>query len=109
MIEKVQKVQNFAIKIADEKAKKFDHVTPLFEELKLIRMKKLITFSFLTAIFKHRIKTYPDHILPLTTISTMTLLTTEQQNYLYVLRTHTHIRARAKFVLEPYLWKDLKK
>ncbi len=29
LIDKVQKVQNFAITIADGKAKKFDHTTPL--------------------------------------------------------------------------------
>ncbi len=33
LLNKVQKVQNFAIKVVDGKARIFDHVTPLFTEL----------------------------------------------------------------------------
>ncbi len=40
LIDKVQKVQNFATE--------FDHVTPLFEEFKWLRIKDSITLSFVT-------------------------------------------------------------
>ncbi len=33
LISKVQKLQNFAIKVADGKARKYDHITPLFKDL----------------------------------------------------------------------------
>lgn len=58
--------------MVDGKVKKFDHVTPLYEELKWLSMKDLITLNFVTAIFKHRLNTYLDHILPLLTVSTTT-------------------------------------
>ncbi len=32
LLNKVQKLQHFAIKVADGKAQKFDHVTPLLNE-----------------------------------------------------------------------------
>ncbi len=83
LIDKVQKVQNFAIKTADGKANKFDHVTPLFEEFKWLRIKDCITSSFVTSVFKHRTNNFPD-LLPLPTISTMTHSTTRQQQNLYV-------------------------
>ncbi len=102
--DKVQKVQNFAIKIADGKAKKFDHVTPLYD--KWLRIKDCITLSFVTSVFKHRINTYPGH-LSLPTVSTVTQSTTRQQNNLYVPRTNTDTGARAFSVLGPKLWNDL--
>ncbi len=82
VIHKVQRGQNFAIKTAEGNAKKFDHVTPLCEKFKWLKMKDYITFSFVIAIFKHRISTYPDH-LPLPTVSTMTHTSTRQQHSLY--------------------------
>ena len=33
LLSKIQKLQNFAIKVTDCKARKYDHVTPLFEKL----------------------------------------------------------------------------
>ncbi len=53
LINKIQKVQNFAIKVADGQAKKNDHVTPQFKEMKWLRVKDLITFKIITTIFKH--------------------------------------------------------
>ncbi len=94
LIDKVQKIQNFAMKTADGKAKKFDHATPLYEEFKWLLIKGCITLSFATSVFKHRINTYPGH-LPLPTVSTVTQSTTRQQHNLYVPRTNTDTGARA--------------
>ncbi len=63
LINKVQKLQNFAIKVADGKARKYDHVTPLFKDLQWLKIKDLIIFSILTRVFKQKIEDYPDHIL----------------------------------------------
>ncbi len=40
IINKVQKVQNYAAKVATGAAKKFDHVTLIFKELKWMRIKE---------------------------------------------------------------------
>ncbi len=63
LINKVQKLQNIAVKIADGKARKYDHVIPLFIDLLLIKIKDLITFNSVNRVFKHKTKYYPDHIL----------------------------------------------
>ncbi len=106
LIDKVQKLQNFAIKIADGKARKFDHVTPLYEKFKWLKIEDCITFSLVVAIFKHRINTYPDH-LPLPTVSIMTHSTMRQQHNLYVPRAHTDTGARAFYVRGTKLWNHL--
>ncbi len=38
LINKVQKLQNFAIKVVDGKARKYDHVTPLFKDLQWLKI-----------------------------------------------------------------------
>lgn len=107
ILNKVQKIQNFTIKVADGKARKFDHVTPLFKELKWLRVKELVTFNLIITVFKYKIKEYPDHILPLQTVNNVTNSTTRQQNNLYVRRTNTDTGARAISVLGPKLWNSL--
>ena len=52
LINKVQKIQNFAIKVADGKARKYDHVTPLFKDFQWLKIKDLITFTLKTKVFK---------------------------------------------------------
>ncbi len=78
LINKVQKLQNFAIKVADGKARKYDYVTPLFKDLQWIKIKDLITFNLITKVFKQKIKDYPDHILSLPIVNYMTDSTTRQ-------------------------------
>lgn len=107
LISKVQKVQNFAIKVADGKARKYDHVTPLFKDFQWLKIKDLITFTLITKVFKQKIKDYPDHILSLPTVNNMTDSTTRQQNNLYVPRTNTDAGARSTHVLGPKLWNQL--
>lgn len=107
LINKVQKLQNFAIKEADGKARKYDHVTPLFKDLQWLKIKDLITFNLITKVFKQKIKDYPDHILSLPTVNYMTDSTTRQQNNLYVPRSNTDTGARSFHVLGPKLWSQL--
>ncbi len=69
LINKVQKLQNFAIKVADGKARKYGYVTSLFNDLQWLKIKDLITFSILTRVFKQKIEYYPDHILSLPAVN----------------------------------------
>ncbi len=101
LLNKVQKLQNFAIKVADGKAKKFDHVTPLFNELKWLKIKDLVTFTSVVTLFKYKTKVLPEHILSLLTVNIITNTTTQQQNNLDVPRTNTDTGARALSVLGP--------
>ncbi len=94
LLNKVQKIQNYAIKVADGKTRKYDHVTPLFKELQWLRMKDLVTFHTAVRVFKQKSKYYPDHILSLHTVNTMTDSPTRQQNNLFVPRKHTDMGAR---------------
>ncbi len=78
LINAVQKLQNFAIKVADGRAKKFDHVTPLFNELKWLSIRKTITFNTAMTTYKYLNEFYPQHIINLTTVTDMTGSRTRQ-------------------------------
>ncbi len=107
LINKVQKLQNFAVKVADGKARKYDHVTPLFKDLQWFQIKDLITFNVVTRVFKQKIKDYPDHILSLPTVNYMTDSITRQLNNLYVPGTNTDTSAKSIYVLGSKLWNQL--
>ena len=107
LIMKVQKLQNFAIKVADGRARKFDHVTPLFKAFQWLKIKDQIKFSIIATIFKQLSNYYPDNILSLPSVNTMTNSNTRQQNNLYVPKVNTDIGGRALTVLGPKLWNEL--
>ncbi len=72
----MQKLQNFAIKVADGKAGKYDHVTPIFERLQWLDIKKSITFNTAITIFKLNNNYYPHPIMTLETVNGVTGSTT---------------------------------
>lgn len=53
LLNNVQKLQNFAAKIADGKAKKFDHVSPILKNLQWLNVKDQITYDTGVTMFKY--------------------------------------------------------
>lgn len=104
LLSKIQKMQNFAIKVTDGRARKYDHVTPLFEKLQWLTIKKQITFNTAITMFKLKANYYPHPVVNLQTVTSVTGSTTRQHNCLYVARVHTHSGGRALAVLGPSLW-----
>ena len=104
LINAVQKLQNFAIKVADGRAKKFDHVTPLFNELKWLSIRKIISFNTATTTYKQLSNFYPQQIINLTTVTGTTGSRTRQQDHLFVPRTNTLSGGRSLSIRAPILW-----
>ncbi len=84
LIDAVQKLQNFAIKVADGRAKKYDHVAPLFKELEWLSIKKAISFNTAVTTYKQVNNFYPQYVINLTTVTDMTGSRTRQQDQLHV-------------------------
>ena len=89
LLMKVQKLHNFAAKVADGRARRFDHVTPILKELHWLNMKKNITLNTAVVIFKQINNYYPEQLLSLPTVTNMTCSRTRQQNDLFVPRVNT--------------------
>ena len=107
LIAKIQKVQNFAARVADGKARKYDHVTPILNELQWLNVTKTIVMYSTITVFKQVTHHYPDHYLPLPTVNRMTDSTTRQQDQLYVPMTRTDTGSRALSIRGPKLWNQL--
>ncbi len=102
-----QKLQNFAIKVADGKAQKFDHVTPIFQELEWLNMKKVFIFNTAVTVFKQLHNHYLQTIVSLPTVTDITGSRTRQQYHLYVSRANTQSGGRSLSVRGPALWNQL--
>ncbi len=107
LIDAVQKLQNFAIRVADIRAKKYDHVTPLFKEPEWLCIKTAIPFNMAMRTYKQVNNFYPQHVVNLTTVTDMPGSRTRQQDQLYVPRTNTQSGGRSFPVTAPVLWNKL--
>ncbi len=107
LLTKVQKLQNFAAKVAEGKAQKYDQVTPVIKELKWLNVSQQITFTTAANTYKHLHGQYPEHLMSLPSVNTVPSTTTRQQGDLYVPRAHTDTGARQLCIRGPKLWNTL--
>ena len=102
-IDKVQKLENFAAKIAVGGARKYDLVTPISEKLKWLKIHDKITFDI--CIFTYKICNHllPEWLFVLPSVRNRMTRDTRQANNLFIPRTRTDIRAKAISVRGPEL------
>ena len=102
-----QKLQNFAAKIVDGKARKYDHVTPVLKDLQWLYIKDKIIYDTGITMFKYVNRLYPNDFLTFRTIGDVTGSLTRQHNHLYVKKTNTDSGARSLLVRGAKLWNNL--
>ena len=103
-LERVQKVQNFAAKIAYGGARKYDHVTPIFKNLEWINMENKINFDICIFIYKALNHLLPDWLFYFPLVSQVQGRPSRQSNKLAIKRTTTDLGAKAITVRGPRLW-----
>ena len=107
VISSVQKLQNFAARVAVGGVKKYDHTSPSFKELKWLRLKQKHVFEVGVTIFKVLRGFYPDWFLTLSSRQAVTSSITRQRHSLHATRTKTHSGDRRTAVLGAKLWNAL--
>lgn len=107
LLHNVQKLQNFAAKVAVGCSRKYAHVTPFIKELKWLKIKEKHTLDKCTTVYKAVNNCYPDWYLKFPTVREHTTSNTRQLNNLYVGRARTDSGARAITILGPKLWNTL--
>lgn len=107
VLNKAQKLQNFAAKVADGKARKYDHVTPIMKELEWLNVNNTITFNIAVIIYKKLHNLYPAHFLPLATVNNITNSNTRQRSNLYVPMSTTVTGSRSLSIMGPNIWNQL--
>ncbi len=83
---KVQKLQNFAARVAVCGLRKFDRVSPDFKELKWLRIGNKHRFDILVHVHNTLYKTYPEWLNKYKIICNVTRESTRQEYDLYVPR-----------------------
>ena len=104
---KVQKLQNFAAKIVDGKARKYDHVTPILKQLNWLNISQHITFNTAVKVYKIINNHYPDHVMTLPSINDVTNSSTRQNNKLYKPKINTDTGGRRLAVNGPTVYNKL--
>ena len=108
-INRAQKIMNFAARIAIGGVKKHDHVSPIFEKLKWLKIKPRFMYSICILVFKSINNILPEWVFPLPTVreTRENRVTTRYQGNLFVPRTITDTGARNFKVIGPKFWNQL--
>ena len=108
-LKRVQKLQNFAARIAIGGVSKFDHATPLLQKLQWLPMEKKCVLEQCALTFKVIKKQLPNWFLSFPEVRDLRSndTHTRQCNFLHVPRTQTDTGARSIVVRGPALWNKL--
>ncbi len=103
LLSNVQKLENFAAKVAIGGARKYDQVTPIMKELEWLTIKEKFIFEKYTTMYKTVSGLYPSWYLKFPTVRENSARRTRQVNDLHIPRARTHSGARAVALLGPKL------
>ena len=106
-MQRVQKLQNFAARVADGSARKFDFITPIIKELKWLKVHNQYNYHLCCLVWKIINSNYPDWFITLPTVSEVTVARTRQANNLHIPRTNINAGSKSIEVRGPKVWNDL--
>ena len=106
-IQRTQKLQNFAARVALGNINKYDHITPHINTLKWLKVQQ--KYNYDTCILIHKIihGIYPHWLLPIRTTGNTTGVQTRQNNCLYIKRSNTETGARNMLIRGLVTWNQL--
>ena len=106
-IQRMQKLQNFAAKIVNANARKYDHATPIINNLQWLKVNQKFCFEVCTFIYKILEGHLPRWLLALATVGDVGMVRTRQQHNLMIPRSHTVTGERNLAVRGPKLWNNI--
>ena len=106
-IEKAQKLQNFAAKVAVGDARKYDHVSPILNKLGWLRLEEMVFMDICLMIFKYRRGLIPDWLFSIHSVHQVRDRRTRQSNELVVNRSATDIAKNSFLIAGPLYWNKL--
>ena len=92
---RLQKVQNFASKVATGRGRKYDHATPFIEELGWLKLEDKITYDVCVYVFKILNEEIPNWVTPFQAVGMQRGQQTRQNNDLCIPRKRTTITSKA--------------
>ena len=93
-LQRIQKLQNFAARVAIGNVKKYDHISPFLKKLEWLKIKDKYTLDVCTFMFKTIRKMFPGWLYNFNTVNSVNGLNTRQGENLYIERARTDIGSR---------------
>ena len=106
-LDRVQKLENFAAKVAVGNGRKYDHATPFLNELKWLKIENKVTYDICVFTYKIVNNLLPDWIFSFPQVRNTSVRNTRQSNDLFVPRKRTDIGAKTISVKGPLAWNTL--
>ena len=106
-MKRVQKLQNFAARVAIGTVRKYEHISPFLSELGWLKVKDKFTFDVCVFVFKVLRNFYPNWLYNFSTVDSVTGITTRQANNLVSRRAVTDMGSREITTRGPQLWNSL--
>ena len=103
-LEKVQKLQNFAARVAISGVRKYDHITPALKQLEWIRIKDRYTYEICIFVYKILNNEYPNWLYNFSTVGKNRNIVTRQNADIQINNFRTELGARAMSIRGPSCW-----
>ena len=107
LMQKVQRLQNFAARVAIGTVRKYEHISPFLFELGWLKLKEKFTFDVCIFVFKVLRNLLPNWLYDFSTVNSVTGIITRQANHLVARRANTNIGSREMNTRGPQLWNSL--
>ena len=106
-LNKVQKLQNFAARVAVGNVRKYEHVSPHIFDLGWLKIKDKFNYDVCNFVFKVIRNYLPGGLYDFVNVNTNTGVNTRQASNLVVRRAQTEIGSREMSIIGPCLWNSL--
>ena len=103
-IERAQKLQNFAARVAHGEIRKYEHITPVIKQLEWLRIENKIEYDICIFTYKICNNLLPEWLFSFPTLREVNSRNTRQSSKLCIPRTKTDMGARAITVSGPRVW-----
>ena len=107
LMKRVQRLQNFAARVAIGTVRKYEHISPFLLELGWLKMKEKLTYDVCVFVFKVLRNLFPDWLYNFSTVNSLTGVITRQANHLVARRANTNIGSREMNTIGPQVWNRL--
>ena len=106
-LKRVQKLYNFSAKVAVGGRSRYDHASPILDELNWLNTSKRIQYEHCIFMYNIISNKCPNWLFNIPAVSHINQRNTRQQDHFYIPRTNTDYGQRSFFVRGPRLWNTL--
>ena len=107
-LEKAQRLQNFAARVAVG-VRKYDHISPIIRQLQWLKVKEKNIYDTCIMVFKAVNHCLPNWLMTFPTVGEIVKVRTRQSNDLFVERIRTTTGSRSMRIKGPIQWNKLPK